>query len=79
MTVELVVQWTPRHGRSQKMVFERQPDSEHPWVRIDFELRESQWHEVGFEELKEASAVSEQILDTGRQTSPEHENNRCNE
>lgn len=55
MTSEVVVQWTLVHGRSRKLVFEPRPDGN--WVRLEFELRESQWREVGFEYITEVSVA----------------------
>ncbi|RZV10901.1 hypothetical protein BDK88_2107 [Natrinema hispanicum] len=65
---ELSLQWTPVHGPMRKLVFEPQPDGEYAWARIEFELCESQWREVGFEYLEELSFVS----DDGEGTSLPH-------
>ncbi|TMT87024.1 hypothetical protein E2L06_10665 [Haloterrigena sp. H1] len=52
---ELSLQWTPVHGPMRKFVFEPQPEGEYAWARIEFELCESQWREVGIEYLEELS------------------------
>lgn len=62
MTDEFTVQWTPTHGRSRKLVFERRPD-EPRWARIEFELRESRWHEVGLEYLDDVSVTGTGVTD----------------
>ena len=55
MTSEFAVQWTPVGGRSRKLVFEPQSDGD--WARLEFELRESQWREIGYEYVTEISVT----------------------
>lgn len=57
MTDGFVVQWTPARGRSRKVVFEQQPEDESRWARIEFELRESRWRQVGLEYLEDISVT----------------------
>ena len=63
MTGEFVVQWTPARGRSRKVVFEQRPEAESRWARIEFELRESQWHEVGLEYLESVSFAGKAVTE----------------
>jgi len=56
---ELSLQWTPAHGPMRKFVFKPQSEGEYPWARIEFELCESQWQEVGIEYLDKVSFVSD--------------------
>lgn len=65
---ELSLQWTPVHGPMRKLIFKPQPESEYTWVRIEFELCESQWREVGSEYLEELSFVSA----NGEEPTPPH-------
>ncbi|WP_254761502.1 hypothetical protein [Natrinema marinum] len=51
----LSLQWTPAQGPLRKLVFEPQSGGEYAWARIEFELSESQWREVGIEYLEELS------------------------
>ncbi|WP_212750770.1 hypothetical protein [Haloterrigena sp. H1] len=59
MKDEFTLQWTPVHGPMRKFVFEPQLEGEYAWARIEFELCESQWREVGIEYLEEISFVSD--------------------
>jgi len=68
MTDEFSLQWTPVHGPMRKFVFEPQLEGEYAWARIEFELCESQWREVGIEYLEELSVVS----DDSKETAPSH-------
>ncbi|MFA9416378.1 hypothetical protein [Natrinema sp. HArc-T2] len=68
------LQWTPVHGPMRKVVFEPQLEGEYAWARIEFELCESQWREVGIEYLEELSIVS----DDGNETAPSHTQPRLN-
>ncbi len=68
MKREFALQWTPAHGPMRKLVFEPQSEGEYSWARIEFELCESQWREVGIEYLEEVSFVS----DHGEETAPSH-------
>ena len=62
------LQWTPVHGPMRKFVFEPQLEGEYSWARIEFELCESQWREVGIEYLEELSIGS----DDRNETAPSH-------
>ena len=55
MTDAFAVQWTATDGRSRKLVFEPRPDGD--WTRLEYELRESQWREVGFESVTAVSVT----------------------
>ncbi|WP_436344054.1 hypothetical protein [Natronorubrum sp. FCH18a] len=69
MKSKIVVKWTPVHGRSRKLVFEPRPDGD--WARLEFELRESQWREVGFESVTEVSVTTPADTDSDQPVSEE--------
>jgi|AntRauMinimDraft_4_1070384.scaffolds.fasta_scaffold01259_7 hypothetical protein len=55
MTSPVVVQWTPEQQRARKLVFK---PLEEGWLRIELELRESQWRERGRERVTHFSLTN---------------------